>query len=107
MVYDLSRVPRTIKYKVDTTTEEIILDLRLKRFGCNRIRFRLKRLGLYLSTRMIYKILKRHCLNIIKCKIKNRKYRRFAMKHPNDMTWYKWISWDHSIYTNPVRETIS
>ena len=23
------------------------------------------------------------------------------------MTWYKWISWDHSIYLNPARETIS
>jgi len=57
----------------------------LKRFGCNRIRFRLKRLGVYLSSRTICKILKRHCLNILRCKIKNRKYRRFAMKHPNDM----------------------
>ena len=56
--------------KVDTATEETILDLRLKRFGCNRIRFRLKRLGVYLSSRTIYKILKRHCLNILKCKIK-------------------------------------
>src|SRR5947209_4417890 len=26
-----------------------------------------------------------HCLNILKCKIKNRKPRRFALKHPNDM----------------------
>ncbi|MGB8936371.1 MAG: hypothetical protein WCC17_14845, partial [Candidatus Nitrosopolaris sp.] len=66
-------------------TEETILDLRLKRFGCNRIRFRLKRLGVYLSSRTIYKVLKRHCLNILKCKIKNRKYKRFAKKHPNDM----------------------
>ena len=38
-----------------------------------------------MSSRTIYKILKRHCLNILECKIKNRKYRRFAMKHPNDM----------------------
>jgi hypothetical protein len=52
----------------------------LKRFGCNRIRFRLKRLGVYLSSRTIYKILKRHyLLNILRCKIKNSKYRRFAM----------------------------
>ncbi|MGA9171660.1 MAG: hypothetical protein WBZ20_16090, partial [Nitrososphaeraceae archaeon] len=49
------------------------------------IRFRLKRLGVYLSSRTIYKILKRHSLNILKCKIRNRKYRRFAMKHPDDM----------------------
>jgi hypothetical protein len=53
--------------------------LRLKRFGCNRIRFRLKRLGVCLSTRTIYKIPKRHSLNILKSKVKNRKYRRFAM----------------------------
>ena len=26
-LYDLSRVPHTIKYKVDTATEETILDL--------------------------------------------------------------------------------
>jgi transposase len=84
-LHDLSRVPYTIKYKVDTATEETILDLRLKRFGCNRIMFRLKRLGVCLSTRTIYKILKRHSLNILKSKVKNRKYRRFAMKHPNDM----------------------
>ena len=84
-LHDLSRVPHTIKYKVDTATEETILDLRLKRFGCNRIMFRLKRLGVCLSTRTIYKILKRHSLNILKSKVKNRKYRRFAMKHPNDM----------------------
>ena len=84
-LHDLSRVPHTIKYKVDTATEETILDLRLKRFGCNRMRFWLKRLGVYLSSRTICKILKRHCLNILRCKIKNRKYRRFAMKHPNDM----------------------
>ena len=30
-------------------------------------------------------MLSRHGLNILKCKIKNRKYKRFAMKHPNDM----------------------
>jgi hypothetical protein len=43
--------PRKINYKEDTATEETILDLRLKRFGCSRIRFRLKRLGVYLSSR--------------------------------------------------------
>ena len=80
-LHDLSRVPHTIEYTVDMATEETILDLRLKRFGCNRIRFRLKRLGVYLSSRTIYKILKRHyLLNIFRCKIKNRKY-----MHPNDM----------------------
>ncbi|MBV9178309.1 MAG: helix-turn-helix domain-containing protein, partial [Nitrososphaeraceae archaeon] len=46
-LYDQSRVPHAIKYKVDRATEETIMDLRLKRFGCNRIRFRLKRLGVY------------------------------------------------------------
>lgn len=84
-LYDLSRVPYAIKYKVDKATEETILDLRLKRFGCNKIRFRLQRLGVYLSSRTIYKLLKRHSLNILTCKIRKRKYRRFAMKHPNDM----------------------
>ena len=84
-LYDQSRAPRTIKYKVTQEIEETIIDLRLKRFGCNRIRFRLKRLGVSLSSRTIYKMLSRHGLNILKCKIKNRKYKRFAMKHPNDM----------------------
>jgi IS30 family transposase len=67
-LYDQSREPRTIKYKVTQETEEtIIIDLRLKRFGCNRIRFRLKRLGVSLSSRTIYKMLRsRHGLNILK-----------------------------------------
>jgi hypothetical protein len=85
---DLSRRPHTIKYKkITSEVEETILDLRLtKRFGCNRIKFRLKRIiGLSLSTRTIYKILKRHGLNILKCKARTRTYKRFAMKHPNDM----------------------
>jgi len=38
-----------------------------------------------LSTRTIYRILKGHGLNILECKIKNRKYKRFAMKKPNQM----------------------
>ncbi|MFZ1875614.1 MAG: helix-turn-helix domain-containing protein, partial [Nitrososphaeraceae archaeon] len=85
---DLSRRPHNIKYKkITSELQETILDLRLtKRFGCNRIKFRLKRsIGLSLSTRTIYKILKRHGLNILKCQFKRRKYKRFAMKHPNDM----------------------
>ena len=83
---DLSRRPHTIK-KITSEVEETILDLRLtKRFGCNRIKFRLKRIiGLSLSTRTIYKILKRDGLNILTCQYKRRKYKRFAMKHPNDM----------------------
>src|SRR5215475_1499810 len=85
---DLSKRPHNIKYnKVTSEIQEIILDLRLtKRFGCNRIKFRLKRtVGLSLSTRTIYKISKRHGLNILKCQYKRRGYKRFAMKHPNDM----------------------
>ena len=65
---DLSRIPHTIKYKkITSEVEETILDLRVtKRFGCNRIRFRLKRtIGVSLSTRTIYKMLKRHGLNIL------------------------------------------
>jgi transposase len=85
---DLSRRPHIIKYKkVTSEIQETILDLRLtKRFGCNRIKFRLRRIiGLSLSTRTIYKILKRHGLNILICQYKRRKYKRFVMKHPNDM----------------------
>ena len=42
---DLSRRPHNIEYKeITPEVEETILDLRLtKRFGCNRIKFRLKR----------------------------------------------------------------
>jgi len=36
-LYDLPRVPHTMKHKIDKATEETILNLRLKRFGCNRI----------------------------------------------------------------------
>ncbi|MGH9924886.1 MAG: helix-turn-helix domain-containing protein [Nitrososphaeraceae archaeon] len=86
---DVSRRPHNIKYKkVTSQIQETILDLRLtKRFGCNRIKFRLKRIiGLSSSTRTIYKILKGHGLNILKCQAKiSRKYKRFVMKHPNDM----------------------
>jgi transposase InsO family protein len=85
---DASRRPHNIKYKkVTSEIQETILDLRLsKRFGCNRIKFRLKRIiGLSLSTRTIYKTLKRHGLNILKCQARIRRYRRFAMKYPNDM----------------------
>ena len=85
---DTSRRPHNINYKkITPELEETILDLRLtKRFGCNRIKFRLRKvIGISLSTRTIYKILKRHCLNILKCKAKARTYKRFVMKHPNDM----------------------
>jgi transposase InsO family protein len=85
---DLSRRPHNIKYKkITSEIQETILDLRLtKRFGCNRIKFRLKRsIGLSLSTRTIYKVLKRHGLNTLKCQTRTRAYKRFAMKHPNDM----------------------
>src|SRR5574342_923208 len=85
---DRSRKPHNIQpAKVTKEIEQEILDLRItKRFGCNRIRFRLKRLEeISLSTRTIYKILKRHGLNILECKIKNRTYKRFAMKKPNQM----------------------
>ncbi|HEY7082564.1 MAG TPA: hypothetical protein VH500_22975 [Nitrososphaeraceae archaeon] len=87
-IRSLSKRPHNIKYKkVTPELEETILDLRLtKRFGCNRIKFRLKRIiGLSLSTRTIYKVLKKHGLNILKCQYRRRRYKRFAMKHPNDM----------------------
>jgi IS30 family transposase len=85
---DNSRRSHKINYrKITSELEETILDLRLtKRFGCTRIKFRLRKVvGISLSTRTIYKILKRHCLNILRCKAKIRSYKRFAMKHPNDM----------------------
>ena len=93
---DNSRRPHNIKYrKITSELEETILDLRLtKRFGCNRIKFRLRKVvGISLSTRTIYKILKRHCLNILRCKAKIRSYKRFVMKHPNEMVQVRrWIS---------------
>ena len=72
---NISRRPHNIKHKkVTPEVEETIIDLRLtKRFGCSRIKFRLRRIiGLSLSTRTIYKILKRHGLNILKCNAKIR-----------------------------------
>ena len=87
-LHDRSRKPHNIQpKKVTNDIEQQILNLRItKRFGCNRIRFRLKRLKeISLSTKTIYNILKRHGLNILKCKIKNRQYKRFAMKKPNQM----------------------
>jgi transposase InsO family protein len=83
-----SRRPHNIKHKkVTPEVEETIIDLRLtKRFGCSRIKFRLRRIiGLSLSTRTIYKTLKRYGLNILKCNANTRTYRRFAMRHSNDM----------------------
>ena len=85
---DNSRRPHNIKYKkITSEIQETILDLRLsKRFGCNRIKFRLRKVvGISLSTRTIYKILKRHSLNILTCKAKIRSYKRFVMKHPDEM----------------------
>ncbi len=70
---DTSRRPCNINYKkITSEVEETILDIRLtKRFGCNRIKFRLRRIvGMSLSTRIIDKILKRHGLNILKCRLK-------------------------------------
>jgi hypothetical protein len=68
---DLTRRPHSIKSKVSKEIEETILDLRLKTFGTSRIRFRLKRLGVSLSSRTIYKTLKKHTLNVLNCKVKN------------------------------------
>ena len=85
---DKSKRPHNIQLgKVTNDIEQEIFNLRIRqRFGCNRIRFRLKRLKeISLSIRTIYKILKRHGLNILECKIRNRQYKRFAMKKPNQM----------------------
>jgi transposase len=85
---DNSRRPHKINYrKITSELEQTILDLRLsKRFGCNRIKFRLRKVvGISLSTRTIYKILKGHGLNILKCQTKIRSYKRFVMNYPNEM----------------------
>lgn len=85
---DKSRKPHNIQPgKVTKEIEQEILYLRItKRFGCNRIKFRLKRLKeISLSTKTIYNVLKRHGLNILSCKIQKKQWKRFAMKKPNQM----------------------
>ena len=85
---DNSRRPHNIKFKkITSEIQETILNLRLtRRFGSRRIKFRLRKVvGISLSTRTIYKILKRYRLNILKCKARIRTYKRFVMKHPNEM----------------------
>lgn len=83
---DLSKRPHNvIQSKVTPELEQIILGLRLEnKFGTARIKFRLKSRGMELSSRTVYKVLKKHGLNKLYCKLK-RKYRRFNKKHPNDM----------------------
>jgi len=84
---DQSRKPHNIKnVKVTKEIELIILELRLyDRFGPMRIRFRLKRkYGVSLGEKTIYRILKKHNLNVLSVKIK-RKYKRFERKHPNEL----------------------
>ena len=62
-------------------------------------KFRLRRIiGLSLSTRTIYKILKRHGLNILKCQARTKTYKRFAMKHPA-------IVKSSDMATNPILKT--
>src|SRR5574339_964759 len=71
---DRSRKPHNIQPgKVTKEIEQEILYLRItQRFGCNCIRFRLKRLKeISLSTKTIYKILKRHGLKILKALLHN------------------------------------
>ncbi|CAN5794666.1 hypothetical protein BH23THE1_BH23THE1_20780 [soil metagenome] len=72
--------------KVTKEIELIILEVGLyDRFGPMRIRFRLKRkYGVSLGAKTIYRILKKHNLNVLSVQIK-RKYKRFEMKHPNKL----------------------
>ena len=81
--YTSGKITKEIEHEI------LLVDLRItKRFGCNRIRFRLKRLkDISLCTKTIYEILKKHDgLNILSCKIRNRKWKkRFAMKKSNQM----------------------
>ena len=107
---DLSRRPHTIKYKkITSEIEETILDLRItKRFGCSRIRFRLRRtIGVSLSTRTIYKMLKRHDLNILKSV--SPRYVRSTSGLPWNipMIWSRWTFLDHSIWVILVQRIIS
>jgi transposase InsO family protein len=83
---DLSRRPNnTREQKVTQELEQTVLRLRLEnRFGTARIKFRLKRQGASLSSRTVYKVLKKHGLNRLSCKLK-RRYRRFNKKRPNQM----------------------
>ena len=82
-----SRKPHNIKnLKVTEELEKLVLELRLNnRFGPMKIRFRLKRkYGVSLGRKTIYNLLKRHKLNVLCVKLK-RKYKRFEMKHPNEL----------------------
>jgi transposase len=83
---DVSKRPHNIIYKkITPELEETILDLRLtKRFGCNRIRFRLKGIiGISLSTRTLQDT---RDIALISLDVRPiRGYKRFVMKHPNDM----------------------
>ncbi|HXG07774.1 MAG TPA: hypothetical protein VNI77_10680, partial [Nitrososphaera sp.] len=76
-----------------------------------RIKFRLQEARVYLisnsssgSSRAVYKVLKRHGLNRLSCKLKIRKYRRFEKKHPND--WYRWTSRDRSTFVTQARKKL-
>ena len=83
-----SRRPHRIKQKkVTEELEKHILELRLNyRFGPMRIKYRLKRkYEVSLSTKTIYKFLKRHKLNVLSIKLIKRKYKRFEMKYPNEL----------------------
>ena len=51
-----------------------------------RVKYRLKRkYEVSLSTKTIYKFLKRHKLNLLSIKLIKRKYKRFEMKYPNEL----------------------
>ena len=81
---------RTHRIKQKKVTEELkklILELRLNyRFGLMRVKYRLKRkYKVSLSTKTIYKFLKRHKLKVLSIKLIKRKYKRFEMKHPNEL----------------------
>ena len=83
-----SRRPHRIKQKkVTEELEKLILELRLNyRFGPMRIKYRFKRkYEVSLSTKTIYKFLKRHKLNVLSIKLIKRKYKRFEMKYPNEL----------------------
>ncbi len=67
---DMSKRPHNVRgCKVTPDIEQTILQLRLEyKFGTGRIKFRLKRMGMSISSRTIYKVLKRHKQTVLQVK---------------------------------------
>jgi len=80
-----SRKPNAINRKVTTSIEQLILQHRSQKLGPRRIRHRLRRrYHIRLSTRTIYKVLKRNECNML-YPSKKVVYRRFERSKPNEL----------------------